>query len=127
MKAGCTRAKSAFVTKPMGDRLPTALWVEAQLAPLNGRGIFYYIHQKGDHSTGVVMVKLNSLSGQCRLLIQQRNLEGEMGWMHALGKEMVEEVEADQYIARAKDRDPDLWVIEIEDQEMHNPFEGNMI
>jgi hypothetical protein len=108
-------------------RLPTALWVEAQLRPLNDNGIFYYITNKGNHASGVVMVKLNSLNGECALLIQQRDFEGRLGWIHALGQETVEERKADEYIQRAISRDPDLWVIEIEDPERRNPFEGKII
>ncbi|MGH1404418.1 MAG: DUF1491 family protein [Alphaproteobacteria bacterium] len=108
-------------------RLPVHLWVEAQLAPLNARGIFYYIQQKGEQNSGIVLLKLNGLKGVCHLLIQQRNLDGEMGWMNVLGKDLVEEADADQYIQRATMRDPDLWVIEVEDQNMDNPFEGKMI
>ena len=50
-----------------------------------------------------------------------------LGWMNALGQERVEETAADAYIQRTCQRDPDLWVIEIEDKAMDNPFEGAMI
>lgn len=108
-------------------RLPVHFWIDAQLKPLNDRGIFYYIAQKGERNSGIVLLKLNGLNGSCSLLIQQRNIDGKMGWMHAMGKELVEERDADQYIQRSISRDPDLWVIEIEDREMKNPFEGKII
>ncbi len=103
-------------------RLPTGLWVDAVLQPLNARGIFYYITNKGNHASGVLMLKLNSLGKGCRLLIQQRNIEGHIEWIDALDEETLEEQKADAYIQRAIARDPDLWVIEIEDQDMNNPF-----
>ncbi|MFP4097670.1 MAG: DUF1491 family protein [Alphaproteobacteria bacterium] len=108
-------------------RLPVHVWIDAQLMPLNDRGVFYYIHQRGEQNSGTILLKLNGLGGQCRLLVQQRDFEGNLGWMNASGKELVEEVQADQYIRRAISRDPDLWVIEIEDREMNNPFEGDVI
>ena len=108
-------------------RLPVHLWIDAQLKPLNDSGIFYYIQQSGEQNTGTILLKINGLSGVCQLLIQQRDMDGKMGWMHAMKKERVEEREADQYIHRAISRDPDLWVIEIEDKEMNNPFDGEII
>ncbi len=108
-------------------RLPVHLWIDAQLRPLNDNGVFFYIHQKGDQNSGVILLKLNGLSGECKLLIQQRDFDGELGWVHALSQEVVEEGDADAYIQRTMLRDPDLWVIEIEDREMNNPFEGKMI
>ncbi len=107
--------------------LPVHLWIDAQLAPLNARGVFYYVQQRGEKNSGVILLKLNGLQGQCRLLIQQRDLDGDLGWMDALRKELVEEAEADAYICRAISRDPDLWVIEVEDRDMKNPFEGKVI
>lgn len=108
-------------------RLPVHLWIDAQLRPLNDRGVFYYIQQRGEQNTGTVLLKLNALDRTCKLLIQQRDFEGKIGWMHAMGKELVEEIDADQYIQRSISRDPDLWVIEIEDKNMNNPFEGDII
>lgn len=103
-------------------RLPTALWVEAVLASVSAKGLYYYIPSRGDHSTGLILLKLNSLQGPCRLLTQQRNFDGELVWVNALQDDNPSEQDADAYIERAIKYDPDLWVIEIEDQEMNNPF-----
>lgn len=106
------------------SRLPTGLWVEAVLTPLNSRGIFYYIAQKGNPASGLVLLKLNGLHGKVRLLTQQRDfLEDTLVWTAALDEEIIPESAAGEYIARAIARDPDLWVIEIEDEAMGNPFE----
>ena len=104
-------------------RLPVHLLIDAVLKPLNGQGLFYYIHQSGEKNTGTILLKLNNLSGKCHLLAQQRDLDGKLGWVNAMSKEQVEEIEADEYIRRSISRDPDLWVIEIEDQKMNNPFD----
>ncbi len=105
-------------------RLPTQLWLDAQLPQLNAKGIFYYITHKGNASSGFVLLKLSNTKGICRLVIQQRNFySGKLEWIAALAQEEVEEAEADAYIRKSIVRDPDLWVIEIEDTDMKNPFE----
>lgn len=93
------------------------------MARLNAAAVSYYVLQRGDKTGGLVLLKLNGLEGVCKLLTQQRNLDGELDWVDALGQETVSEQEADDYITRARARDPDLWVIEIEDRSMTNPFE----
>lgn len=108
-------------------RLPTSLWVDAHLRHLNEQGRAYYIVQKGAYASGTVLLKINLLDGNVRVLTQIRDMDGKLGWMGALGQERVAESEADQYIRRAMDRDPDVWVIEIEDKDGKNPFEGKEI
>lgn len=107
-------------------RLQTGLWVETQLHTLTIKGIPYYIANKGAYASGMVMVKLSNLEGQCKLLQQQRDLDGVLGWMGLFDGGLVEERQADEYIRRSIDRDPDLWVVEVEDREMKNPFEGKV-
>jgi hypothetical protein len=107
-------------------RLPTALWVEVHLRRLGNDGIPYYILNTGAHSTGTVMLKLNGLENGVQLLVQQRDLNGKMGWMNATKDEIIDEQKADDYIKRAISRDPDVWVIEIEDRQRRNPFEGKV-
>lgn len=106
------------------ESLPTALWVEAVLQRLNIAGKPYYIHQKGNDHSGVVLLKINGMEGDCKILIQQRNLDGVLQWMNALSSDVVAEKEADAYITRATQRDPDLWAIEVEDRALKNPFEN---
>ncbi|MFP4313693.1 MAG: DUF1491 family protein [Alphaproteobacteria bacterium] len=104
-------------------RLPTHLMIDACLNQLNGKGIFYYIVQRGDPNSGIILLKVNGLEKGCKLLIQQRDLDGVLGWHNALNDDFPPESEIDAYIERSKSRDPDLWVIEIEDRDMQNPFE----
>ncbi len=109
------------------ERLPTGLWLEAQLRRLNETGQAYYIAQKGAYASGTVLLKINTLDGNCLVLTQVRDETGQLGWMGALRTERVAEADADAYIRRATDRDPDVWVIEIEDRAGFNPFEGKKV
>ena len=102
--------------------IPTHLWVEAKIRELSAAGTGVYVARRGNKTGGLVLLKISDMGGQCRLLTQQRDLDGKLGWAGALSTETVPENEADAYIARATDRDPDLWVIEVEDREMQNPF-----
>lgn len=104
-------------------RIPAHLWIESEVRRLGALGLGVYVAARGDKMGGVVLQKISDMTGQSRLLIQQRNLDGRLGWANALGDEIILEKDADAYIARATHRDPDLWVIEIEDREMRNLME----
>lgn len=99
-------------------RIPTHLWVEAEMRRVSSEGIGVYVLARGDKTGGMVIQKISNLSGDCRLLGQQRDLFGKLVWINLLQEDIVPESEADAYIQRAIARDPDLWVVEIEDREM---------
>ena len=109
------------------DQLPTALWVEGHLRQLEAQAIPYYVVNRGNHASGTVMLKLFAPGQGCKLLQQQRDFVGNMAWTNALPQDVVEESKADDYIRRAITRDPDIWVIEIEDKTYANPFDGKVI
>ena len=109
------------------DRLPTSLWLDAHFRTLTRQGVFYTIINKGAPASGTVMLKLYAPGQGAKLLQQQRDLDGVMGWLALFNGETVEEGKADDYIRRAVDRDPDVWVIEIEDKAFRNPFEGKVL
>lgn len=109
------------------DRLPTDLWVRAHLRRCTVEGIAAYVIRRGDAEGGTVLLKLNRLEHGWRLLAQTRDLDGRLGWLPALEGTAETEAEADAYVARAVRRDPDLWVIEIEDRAGRHPFEGRVL
>lgn len=106
-------------------RLPTGVWVDAECAKLAAAGQSYYIVRRGNVASGVVMVKVHDyVQRVCALYLQQRNFEGQLGWVHAVGAQPLAESEVDGYIQRSIRQDPDMWVIEIEARGRDNPFEG---
>lgn len=100
------------------DRLPTALWVEALIrrAQLEGAGAF--LVQKGEASRGDVLLKVARLNGEARAYRPQTNMVGERVFID-LSTQGVgpDEAGVDAYITRARSRDRDLWIIEIEDRD----------
>ncbi len=109
------------------DRLPTEVWVSAHLRRCNVEGIAATLARRGSATGGAVVLKLNQLEAGCRVLTQVRDLDGNPAWLAALGGRLVPDAEAEAYISRAVDRDPDLWVIEIEDRLGRHPFEGKLL
>ncbi len=95
-------------------RLTTEIWVAAYLTRCRLATIPAFILQKGDHTAGAVLVKLNTLDGQA--CCYQRSFDlmsGERQWV-VLSEGA--EAEVDASITKQKSFDPDLWVIEIEDK-----------
>lgn len=109
------------------ERLPTELWVQVHLRRCSAAATPAALVRRGEAERGTVLLKVNQLEAGCRILTQARDLDGKLGWLAALGGGLVPEADADAYIARAVDRDPDLWVIEIEDRHGHHPFDGKLI
>lgn len=108
------------------DRIPTAVWVDAHLRKFHSEGKSCYIVNKGAYAAGTVLLKINTLGQGCLILQQQRDINGVLGWMRLLKGEAVAEPQADEYIRKAIDRDPDIWAIEVEDRAAQNPFEGKI-
>ena len=96
-------------------RLTTDMWVSAYRRRLELAGIPAYITARGDPTAGAVLVKLATLDG--RATVYQRSfdlLSGTRAWV-VLAE--GDEPQVDAAIARQREFDPDLWVIEVEDRE----------
>ena len=99
-------------------RIPTHLWVEAKIRELHAANIPTFVIHKGEKMDGVIYIKTSNCQGQCTLKTQQRDLEGVLQWINIFNDEIVNEKQADDYIIRAKERDPDMWAIEAECQNL---------
>ena len=97
----------------MTARLTAEFWVAAYLARLQQSGIFVHVAQKGDATAGAIAVKLATMDGHGTLFMRNYDGDGHRIWAKVI--DHAPESEVDEYIARQRGYDRDLWVIEIED------------
>jgi GMP synthase (glutamine-hydrolysing) len=108
-------------------RLKTEYWVQACVRRAGIDGIAVMVLHKGDPTRGSVLVKLNRLEYGCVVYAETRDAGGAHAWLRGTGPEPVAEPVADAYIARNRQYDPDLWVIEVEDRAGRLPFDGTIL
>ena len=111
----------------MEPRLKTGLVVQAALRLSTQQAIPMVVARRGDADAGAILIKLNQLEQGVTILAQTRTIEGELAWLRATGVQPVDEQTADAYIARQVKRDPDLWVVEIEDRAGRTLFAGRIL
>lgn len=97
----------------MSARLTADFWVAAYRARAEAAGIAVYIAAKGDPTAGAVAVKLATMDGAATLYERMPDLHGGRRW-EAVAQ--GPEADIDARLARRRARDPDLWIVEIEDR-----------
>src|SRR6185437_6018255 len=98
----------------MEARLKSGIWVRALVRRCDIAAIGVAVTARGDGDAGAILIKLCDREAGATVLAQARRADGTLGWMRATGPAPVIETEADAYIRRQRDRDPDLWVVEID-------------
>ena len=99
----------------MPPRLTADLWVSAYLVRLRQANIPVYVTARGDATAGAVLVKVALLDGTARAYERSADLmTGGRRWLLAAEGP---EAEVDSVLSRQRARDPDLWVLELEDRE----------
>jgi hypothetical protein len=107
--------------------LSTDVWVGALIRRVEAEGAFAVVVRKGDPRAGAVLVKvLNRREGAVKLYASAVRGEGETVWMQPLAAEAEPDIDA--YVERSRRIDPDLWVVEIDDNQgrhfLTEPVEG---
>lgn len=101
----------------MSDGIPVEISLMAALRARTTRGDFYTVVQRGDPHSGLILL-LWRHQQTIRVFQQERRLKGDLVWQEV----RVEASALDGYSARARSRDPDLWVIEVETAENNFPL-----
>jgi len=108
-------------------RVSTRLWVQALIRRCSVDGVSAMLVRRGDEDRGAVMLKVNRFDAGCTVWTQTRTMDGAPAWMRGTGPEAVAEPVADAYVERQVKRDPDLWVVEIEDRHARFMPDGKVI
>ena len=111
----------------MEARLKSGIWIKALIRRCDLAAIPIAVLARGDGDAGAILLKFNGGAANCSVLTQARGQDGELLWMRATGADPVTEVDADSYIARQRVRDPDIWVVEIENTLAETLIEGRII
>ncbi|MBL8673894.1 MAG: DUF1491 family protein [Rhodospirillales bacterium] len=107
--------------------LTTGLWVSAQVRLCDRRGMPAYVARRGDPDAGTVLIKVVRFEAGTTVFAQANAMDDEPTWLRATGPTPVSEADADAYIARQTQRDPDLWVLEIEDRRAEWVPDGRVV
>lgn len=93
-------------------------WASALVRRAESAGAMAVIARKGDVNAGAILVKVARLDGTAILYVPALGPDGDRIWID-LARQGVGPAEADvdAYIQRRADRDPDLWVVEVEDRQ----------
>jgi len=97
----------------MFTRLKSEMSVSALIRRAQGAGAFATVVRRGDDIAGAVHVIVRTLDGFARLYAPIRTMEGEAAWLQG---QVETERELDAKVLRMGERDPDVWVVEIEDR-----------
>jgi hypothetical protein len=96
--------------------LSTDIWVYALIRRVQLAGSAATVVRKGDATGGAVLVRTyDPRSREARLYALAQGGGGESVWMQPLAD--AREPDLDAYAERAAKRDPDLWIVEIEDRD----------
>ncbi len=101
-------------------RLRTEFWVKGYIRRCTGEGVAAVVVRHGDDDAGAIFIKINRLDGSCLLFAPAPaglfGAESDRRWVAVLAADGVSESEADRFLAREADFDPDLWLVEVEDR-----------
>ena len=100
----------------MEPKLKAEFWIKALLRRCATANVPAMVVRRGDADAGAALVKISDLKGGATVLGAGGAADGGRVWRRATGPEPASDAEAEAYIARQLQRDPDLWVVEIEDK-----------
>ena len=101
----------------MTPQLKTDFWVQALIRRAQAAGAFATVARKGDPDAGAVLIKVATLDGKARLYAPAQDGAGERVWLDLSAGPLGDaEPAVDAHWAARGGKDPDLWVVEIEDR-----------
>lgn len=101
-------------------RLKSELWVKAYLRRCAHEGVDALLVRRGDSDAGAIYVKVSRLDGTAALFgpapAGLEEAREERRWQPCLERNPVAESDADAYLARQVEFDPDIWIVAVDDR-----------
>lgn len=107
----------------MSARLTSELLVAASLRRADQLGIAAVVLRRGDPDAGSLFVEIEKSAAEAALLGRVTSFEGGYEWVRLTGAGWVAPAEVTERLAREQARDPDCWVISVQDTGGRNIFD----
>lgn len=108
-------ASSCYSGK-MSWRIKSEIFIQALVRRVYAAQSAAYIVRRGDSDAGNVMIRINQLDGYSGVLTMFTDMSGERCWRVAQALTALDR-DVDDFLTREINRDPDVWVVEIEDKQ----------
>ena len=109
----------------MNLRLKSELYVQALVRRVQAAMGAAYVLTRGDKDAGGIYVRVSRLDGTAGVLNMFTDMNGEQSFRVVLPMGSAE-AESDALIEREMQRDPDIWVVDIEDVRGRHFLEGRI-
>jgi hypothetical protein len=102
-------------------RLKAEIWIKAYIRRCQSQGAPAVVVRHGDDDAGSIFIRINKLDGTSLIFgpapagLDEAKLDRQL--MPLLGGRSVADHEADTYLQREMEFDPDLWIVEVETRE----------
>ena len=107
----------------MSARLTSEMLVTAMLRRADRLGIPAAVLRRGDQRAGSLFVEIEKSPTEAALLGRVTSFEGGYEWVRLTGAGWVAPLEVSEKLERESQRDPDCWVISVQDRAGRNIFE----
>ena len=108
-------------------RVKAEIYVQALVRRVNAECVGV-VARRGDTDAGGIYVRVNRLDGRSGLLVAFTDINGERSW-RVLASHLTPDHQIEDMLDREIARDPDMWVVEIEDKQgrhfLEEKVEGN--
>src|ERR1700733_6210600 len=99
-----------------GDRPSASLLISAQIRIAARQGVPIMVRRRGDETQGAIILKINRLDGTAHVLTQIR-IDDEAMWSPVSRTDPMPDADAERYLTKQAEIDPDTWILEIEDRQ----------
>lgn len=95
-------------------RLPAHLEVSGLIRATQAAGGFATVLHKGEREAGTILVVLTENGANSRVYERMPQADGSRVWTCSRRQESPDFGDFDAYLARRRDQDPDLWMVELD-------------
>ena len=107
-------------------RLKSGIWVSAYLRRCQVEGAFAVVRRRGAEEAGAVFIKISRLDGTAEVFgpAPQTAFDearpADRAFTACLKTQPAPDADAEAYLARQVEFDPDVWILEVEDRAGRN-------